>query len=104
MSQQHSLQRPPMKGFLVLTPTTSKETSSSLSSSPSSPSTRPLSLRSVSEPCLPTPSFREHRGSSSSDSSIASSDVGEKGFLILTPPEPGLGNMALKKIDEEAVE
>lgn len=96
MSEQQSVEQAVHKRFLALTPTSPKQSTSS----PSSSSSR----RSVSEPCLPTPSFREHRGSSSSDSSSASSDFGENGFLILTPPERGLENPGLKKIDEEAVE
>lgn len=95
---QRSEEEPVPKRFLPLTPTSTKE---STKDSPSSSSS--LSRRSASEPCLPTPSFREHRGSSSSDSSAGSSDVGENGFLVLTP-ERGIENTGLKKIDEEAVE
>ena len=97
MSQQAPVEQPVLKRFLALTPTSVKE-------STLSPSFPPSSRRAASEPCLPSPSFREHRGSSSSDSSTASSDVGENGFLILTSLEQGLENTGLKKIDEEAVE
>jgi hypothetical protein len=76
--------RQELKGFLALTPT-----------SPKSPT--PLSNE------VFTPA-REHRDSTSSESSVG--DVGENGFLVLTPAERaavievGLG----KIIEEEAVE
>ena len=96
MSENISL--PALKTFLALTPTPPKETSlpPSASRSPKLGNELPVT---VSSP-------REHRGSSSSDSSV-SSDVGEKGFLKLTPVEkgPGLENTGLNKIiEEEAVE
>lgn len=89
------IQRPVLKGFLALTPTLPKE------SSVSPPSI--IKVRGSSDESLPIPSFQEHRGSSSSESSV-SSDIGENGFLILTSPEPILENTGLRKIEEEAVE
>lgn len=84
----------PLNGFLALTPPSSKE---------STTSPPPLlKTRGSSNESLPMPSFREHRESSSSESSV-SSDIGENGFLILTPPERILEN-GLNKIEEEAVE
>ena len=84
----------PLKGFLTLTSASSKESTTS----------PPPSLKtSGSSNELPVPSFQEHRGSSSSDSSV-SSDIGENGFLILTPPVRILENDGLNKIEEEAVE
>lgn len=85
-----------LKGFLALTPTSPKE-----SGPPSASKSPKLGTESILAAVLP----REHRGSSSSDSSV-SSDVGENGFLVLTPVEKGtvLENPGLNKIDEEAVE
>jgi hypothetical protein len=94
MSQ--SPQRPVLTGFLALTPT-SPTKASSLSSPPPSRAQRGSSSES-----LISPPSREHRGSSSSDSSV--SDIGENGFLILTPPDRVLENPGLNKIEEEAVE
>lgn len=91
------VQRAPLKGFLALTPSVPKE-------SISSPSSRPGSLRGMAvstEPLFAT-AFREHRGSSSSASSV-SSEVGENGFLVLTPPDR-VQDAGLRKIEEEAVE
>jgi len=88
-----SAQRPVLKTFLPLTPTPSKE---------SPPSSRTPPLRGSSGDPLPSAS-REHRGSSSSVSSI-NSDVGENGFLILTPVDTGFEDSGLKKIEEEAIE
>ena len=88
-----SIQRPVMTTFLALTPTSPRDTASP-------PSSRPSSLRSMSDGALPTPVFRERRGSSSSDTSV--SDVGENGFLVLTSPERLLAG--LRKIEEESVE
>jgi len=89
-----SAQRPVLKTFLALTPTPSKE---------SPPSSRTTPLRSSSGDPLPSASFREHRGSTSSVSST-NSDVGDNGFLILTPVDTGFEDSGLKKIEEEAIE
>src|SRR5579859_6283680 len=81
-----SMSRPVLKGFLPLTPP-----------SPKSPASPPLSNE------VFTPA-REHRGSTSSESSITS-DVGENGFLVLTAAETVAVEMGLGKIvEEEAVE
>jgi hypothetical protein len=82
---------------LALTPTSPKD-----SSLPPSANKSP---RIGSDADLAVLSPREHRGSSSSDSSV-SSDVGENGFLVLTPVEKGTGLEihGLNKIEEEAVE
>lgn len=78
--------RPVLKAFLALTPT-----------SPKSPSSPPLSNE------VFTPA-REHRGSTSSESSVTS-DVGENGFLVLTAAEKAAIEVGLGKIvEEEAVE
>jgi len=77
--------RPPLKGFLALTPTSPKPLSPPLSNEVFTPS-------------------REHRGSTSSDSSITS-DIGENGFLVLTSAEKAAIEVGLGKIiEEEAVE
>src|SRR5271170_842840 len=94
----HDIQRPVLRAFLPLTPTSPKDSSSPPSAS-KSPKIGSVGVMSVLSP-------REHRGSSSSDSSV-SSDVGENGFLVLTPVEKGTGlenNNGLNKIEEEAVE
>jgi hypothetical protein len=59
----------------------------------------------MSNELLPTPAVREHRDSTSSNSSV-SSDFGENGFLILTPTDKLVGdNGILNRIsEEEAVE
>lgn len=92
MSQ--SIQAPPLRAFLSLTPPVSKGPASS-------PTSRPSSLKEVSSPAL---SSRDHRGSTGSESSITS-EVGENGFLVLTSVEKqSLVNInGLNKI-EEAVE
>jgi hypothetical protein len=91
-----STPRTALKAFLPLTPTSPKDASP--------PSSRPTSLRGMSNESLPPPAFREHRDSTSSDSSV-SSDIGENGFLILTPPDKLVGENGLNKItEEEAVE
>jgi hypothetical protein len=97
MSQ--STQLPVLKAFLTLTPTSSKE----LNASPSL--SKPSSVRGLSNESLPSLPFQKHRGSSSSDCSASSvsSDIGENGFLVLTPHERILENAGLNKISEEAV-
>jgi len=87
-------QRPVLNTFLALTQTPSKE---------SPPSSRAPSLRTSSGDPLPSTSLREHRGSTSSVSST-NSDIGENGFLILTPVDTGFEDNGLKKIEEEAIE
>ncbi len=77
--------RPVLKGFLALTPTSPKSQSPPMSNEVFTPA-------------------REHRGSASSDSSVTS-DVGENGFLVLTPAEKAAVEVGLGKIiEEEAVE
>ena len=85
-----------LKGFLALTPTSVKE-----SGPPSASKSPRIGTESILAAVLP----REHRGSSSSASSV-SSDFGENGFLVLTSVEKGAGleNAGLNKIEEEAVE
>jgi hypothetical protein len=90
--------RPVLKGFLSLTPS-----SPSSSSSSPPPTSRPTSLSGLSNESVPMSSFREHRDSSSSESSV-SSDVGENGFLILTPPTRVIEEIGLKGIREADTE
>lgn len=94
-----TVQRPVLKAFLSLTPAPSKE-------STSPPSSRPSSLRGLAlEPTVPNTPTREHRGSSSSISSV-NSDIGENGFLVLTPPSGGFEDQKVlnKIVEEDAVE
>ena len=88
-------QRAEFKGFLTLTSCASPAIASP-------PSSRNNSLTMVSNE--PPSESRAHRGSGSSVSSMAS-DVGENGFLILTPwTDRVLLDAGLNKIEEEAVD